>query len=382
SRPMAAKLGLPAPERRIGLSAHDFAQALAAPTVYLSRAVKVDGVPTVPSRWLQRLTALVEAAKLKGRIAPEQPWAAWARERDGAPAFTPVDPPRPRPPVEARPRRLSATRVEHMLANPYAIFARYILGLEALKPLGGLPDNAMRGQIVHHALHEFALNHPNGLPVDIAAELIASADNLLSALGGSPRVEAFWRPSFARFAKWFAETEPARRSGVDRIVAEVDGALDLEIERGFRLTARADRIDLCEDGSAVIYDYKTGRVPTASQVDKLYAPQLPLEAAIVAGGGFAVVGAREVRGFIYIRASGRGDGGEQQQAADGSPASLAEKALADLTRLIAHFDRADAPYEAQRRPGTAFSRIYDYDDYAHLARLAEWETLGLEEEIW
>ena len=62
--------------------------------------------------------------------------------------------------------------------------------------------------------------------------------------------------------------------------------------------------------------------------------------------------------------------------------SLAEKALADLTRLIEHFDRADTPYEAQRRPGTAFSRIYDYDDYAHLARLAEWETLGLEEEIW
>ena len=28
------------------------------------------------------------------------------------------------------------------------------------------------------------------------------------------------------------------------------------------------------------------------------------------------------------------------------------------------------------------SSIYDYDDYAHLARLAEWETLGLEEEIW
>ena len=382
SRPMVAKLGLPAPERRIGLSAHDFAQALAAPTVYLSRAVKVDGVPTVPSRWLQRLNALVEAAKLKGRIAPTQPWASWARERDGAPAFTPVDPPRPRPPVEARPRRLSVTRVEHLLANPYAIFARYILGLEALKPLGELPDNAMRGQIVHHALHEFALNHPKSLPEDIAAELIASADSLLAALGGSPRVEAFWRPGFARFAKWFAATEAARRSGVDRIVAEVDGALDLEIERGFRLTARADRIDLCEDGSAVIYDYKTGRVPTASHVDKLYAPQLPLEAAIVAGGGFAAVGSREVRGLTYIRASGRGDGGEQQQAANTSPASLSEKAFADLARLIEHFDRAETPYEAQRRPSTAFSRIYDYDDYAHLARLAEWETLGLEEDIW
>ena len=185
SRPMAAKLGLPAPERRIGLSAHDFAQALAAPTVYLSRAVKVDGVPTVPSRWLQRLNALVEAAKATPRIAPKQPFAQWARARDAAPTFAPVDPPRPCPPVEARPRKLSVTRIEKWIANPYEIFARHILKLEALKPLGELPDNAMRGQIVHHALHEFALRHPDSLPDDIAAELIASADR--SAL---PRLAA------------------------------------------------------------------------------------------------------------------------------------------------------------------------------------------------
>ena len=382
SRPMAAKLGLPAPERRIGLSAHDFAQALAAPTVYLSRAVKVDGVPTVPSRWLQRLNALVEAAKATPRIAPKQPFAQWARARDAAPTFAPVDPPSPRPPVEARPRKLSVTRIEKWIANPYEIFARHILKLEALKPLGELPDNAMRGQIVHHALHEFALRHPDSLPDDIAAELIASADRRFTALGGSPRVEAFWRPGFARFAKWFAETEPARRSGVVKVAAEIEGNLDLAVERGFRLSVRADRIDLCEDGSVVLYDYKSGKPPTPSQVDKLFAPQLPLEAAIAAGGGFVPLGAREVSGMHYIRASGRGDGGEEQPAAKAAPAGLAEKALADLIRLVERFDRADMPYEAKRRPGTAFNRIYDYDDYAHLARLAEWETLGLEEDIW
>jgi ATP-dependent helicase/nuclease subunit B len=382
SRPMATALGLPPPERRIGLSAHDFAQALGAPKVHLSRAIKVDGVPTVPSRWLQRRMALVEAAKAKHAIAPEQPWATWARERDRTPAFAPADRPRPCPPIEARPRRLSLTRIEKWIANPYEIFARFILGLEALKPLGELPDNAMRGQIVHHALHEFAIRHPDSLPDHIADELIATAEGHFAALGGSPRVEAFWRPGFARFARWFAETEPARRSGVLKVLAEVDGALDLEVERGFRLAARADRIDLCEDGSVVIYDYKTGRVPYQSQVDKLYAPQLPLEAAIAAAGGFVEVGARAVRDLQYIKVSGRGDGGEALPAAKTSPTDLVEKALADLTRLIERFDRPDMPYEAQRRPGTAFDRIYDYDDYAHLARLAEWETLGLEEEIW
>ena len=241
----------------------------------------------------------------------------------------------------------------------------------------------MRGQIVHHALHEFALNHPKSLPDDIAAELIASADSLLAALGGSPRVEAFWRPGFARFAKWFAEPSRRGEAASDRIVAEVDGALDLEIERGFRLTARADRIDLCEDGSAVIYDYKTGQGSNGEPGGQT------LRAAASARSRHRrrrrlrpQSGRARCVACTYIRASGRGDGGEQQQAAKASPAGLAEKALADLARLIEHFDRAETPYEAQRRPGTAFSRIYDYDDYAHLARLAEWETLGLEEDIW
>jgi ATP-dependent helicase/nuclease subunit B len=168
---------------------------------------------------------------------------------------------------------------------------------------------------------------------------------------------------------------------VTKVLAEVDGALDLEVKGGFRLTARADRIDRCEDGSVVIYDYKTGRVPSVSHVDALYAPQLPLEAAIAAGGGFAAVGApAAARDLQYVRITGRREGAEVQRASDQAPGDLAAKALADLTRLIEHFDRDDTPYEAQRRPSAAFDRIYDYDDYAHLARLAEWEILEPEED--
>ena len=58
NRPMRAALGLPQPERRIGLSAHDFASALAAERVLLTRAEREGGAPTVPSRWLARLDAL------------------------------------------------------------------------------------------------------------------------------------------------------------------------------------------------------------------------------------------------------------------------------------------------------------------------------------
>ncbi|MFZ1105495.1 MAG: double-strand break repair protein AddB, partial [Hyphomicrobiaceae bacterium] len=74
SRPMRQTLGLPAPEERIGIAAHDLAAQLGAPRVVLTRAAKVDGAPTVPSRWLLRLGALVKGMGLS--LAPEQPWLA------------------------------------------------------------------------------------------------------------------------------------------------------------------------------------------------------------------------------------------------------------------------------------------------------------------
>src|SRR5262245_17445298 len=58
SRPMRHALGLDLPERRISLSAHDFAQLVGAREVILSRATKAEGAPTVASRFLQRLATV------------------------------------------------------------------------------------------------------------------------------------------------------------------------------------------------------------------------------------------------------------------------------------------------------------------------------------
>ncbi|MBC8020234.1 MAG: double-strand break repair protein AddB, partial [Methyloceanibacter sp.] len=379
SRPMRDALGLAPPERRLGLAAHDFAQALGAREVYLTRALKVDGVPTVPSRWLQRLLALVKAAGLENRILPLQSWVSWARQRDHAPSFEPVRPPQPRPPAEARPRKLSVTRIERWIANPYEIFARDILKLEPLKALGAEPDAALRGQIIHRALQEFSRDHPDRLPDDTEEALSRIADRHFEALGVSPVVRAFWRPAFRRFARWFALTEPARRDGVTGIMTEADGVLDLNT--GFSLTARADRIDIAADGSAVIYDYKTGKLPVTSHVDGLFAPQLPLEALIAEEGGFADLGRRPVSGLVYISASGRNEGGEEREAANTAPSILAHEARAKLTALVARYADPATPYEVGRRSAPAFRRIYKYDEYEHLARIKEWLTQEAEEDF-
>lgn len=378
SRPMRAKLGLSPPERRIGLSAHDVAQALGAKTVYLTRALKVDGVPTVPSRWIQRLQALVAASGLAEKIAPAQPWVPWARERNAIEAFAPVEAPKPCPPAAARPRSLSVTQIERWIANPYEIYAKHILKLEPLKPLGAEPDAAMRGTAFHRILSRFAEQHPDVLPDDIFAALNDIAAAHFDVLGDAPSVRAFWRPSFLRFARWFAATEPERRAGIVRSYAEVKGSL--AVSDDFTLTARADRIDVTQDGGAVIYDYKTGAPPNQKQVAELYAPQLPLEAAIVEHGGFADLGQRPVRDLVYIQASGRQDGGEQQRATKDGPEGLSTKALEDLQGLVAHFANTDTPYEVKRRAGTAFASAYRHDDYEHLARVQEWLTQETEED--
>jgi ATP-dependent helicase/nuclease subunit B len=378
NRSMRQALGLPAPEARIGEAAHDFASLLGAEEVYLTRAGKIEGAPTVPSRWLIRLQVLIRGAGLAATA--KQPWLAWAELKNRSPVpARPVSAPEPRPAPRLRPRQLSVTDVEKWLANPYAIFAARILGLERLPALMRTPDAALRGQIVHEALSRFARRFPDRLPDDPAIQLKAAAEAALVDLTGSPRVAAFWAPRLERFAAWFAETEPARRRAVAKSYAELDGALVLAAPGGpFTLKARADRIDVGA-GFLIITDYKTSASLEAlvRNAKAGRAPQLALEAAIAAAGGFPGVPARPVAALRYISAAGGTPPGlEAELERDAAEvAQLAAKAQAGLARLIAQFDAAATPYRAVRRPRFR----YDYDEFAHLARVAEWSIESDEE---
>ncbi len=161
-----------------------------------------------------------------------------------------------------------------------------------------------------------------------------------------------------------------------RVVAEVGGQLIVPAPAGpFTLTARADRIDESE-ASLIITDYKTGQPPTDSRIERGHAPQLPLEAAIAHGeAGFAHVARHKVAALRYIRAAGGEPPGQENIVGVADVAGLAATALERLARLIATFDHKDTPYRAMRRP--AFT--YDYDDFAHLARVAEWSGSPEEE---
>ncbi len=369
NRPMRATLGLPSPEETIGRAAQDVTGLIGAREVVLTRAGRVDGAPTVPSRWLMRMDALLGGMNLDGALRQdERPWLAWARARDAAAnTLKPVSAPEPRPPIALRPRQLSVSAIELWIGNPYGLYARHILGLEALPLIGAAPGAREKGIIIHDALSRFSTKFAQQLPADIAAALMAEAEEALEDYAASARVRAFWRPRIARFADWFAETEPARRNGVSRLVTEVAGKRVLAAPQGpFTLTARADRID-CAPTGIVITDYKTGTPPSNAAVTAGRAPQLPLEAAIAAEGGFANIEKGAVVGLRYIRATGSEPAG-QVRTLNTDIEALATRSLSSLERLVADYDDPERAYTAIRR--ARFN--YNYDDFAHLARIAEW----------
>jgi ATP-dependent helicase/nuclease subunit B len=228
----------------------------------------------------------------------------------------------------------------------------------------------LRGALLHASLGRFTERFPDALPPDPEAELMQIARAVLAEVAAHPRSRAFWVPRLQRFARWFGETEAGRRTGVAATRAELDGEHILAAPAGpFTLRARADRIDVRADG-IVITDYKTARGidEMARRAVSGEAPQLPLEAAIARAGGFAHVDDRRVVGLRYVSASGGEPAGEEAMVDADDLGRLASDVEAALGRLVAMYDDPSTPYRAVRRARFR----YDFDDYAQLARVAEW----------
>ena len=371
SRPMRAKLGLEPPERAIGLSAHDFASLAAQPRVVLTRSAKSEGTPMVASRWVQRLQQLTRGLGIEAALTPPPRIRKIAAAQADAGKPTPAEPPYPCPDVAARPRRLSVTEVETWLRDPYAIYAKRVLKLRPLDPLDAEIGPMERGTALHQMLERFVRRYPT-LPLDAVVKLGEIVDEVLSELGTPKATLAVWRPRFLRAAAWFVDEERQRRDVIAESFVEVTGEMDFKAPGGdFTLYGRADRIDRLRAGGATIIDYKTGAPPSNAQVQKHLAPQLPLEGAMLASGGFKEIGPLAPAELIYVRVSGAAEPGKYCYI-DGDAAVLARDAAGRLSQRIAQFDDKHTGYESRVAP----FRSDIAGDYDHLARVREWSVTG------
>ncbi len=374
NRTMRKQIGLPPPERQIGLSAHDFQQAIAAPEVVLSRALRDGEAPTVASRWLIRLSNLLNGLGEEGISAFKQMQArgdglltlAHTLDKPEKPIQR-AKRPSPCPPVTVRPRRLSVTRIKTLIRDPYAIYASAILRLKPIAPLGRQPDALARGIALHDALEQFIAETLAELPKDAKSLFLTIAADVLEREAPWPAERRFWLARLVRIADWFIATEQGRRSRGKVLVQERKGQRRIE-ELDFLLTAKVDRIDLDTSGNFMIYDYKSGKPPSKGVIEN-FDKQLQLEAAIAEVGGFDDVKAAPVIGLEYIGlgASANETAGKIQPIE--MQDDLATKTWEELRALIAAYQHPEQGYSARAR----MQKDQDVSDYDYLSRRGEWE---------
>lgn len=370
SRQMRRQAGLTSPERLIGLAAHDFQQGMAAPRVVLTRARRDAEAETIPSRWLNRLTNLLSGLGATGgpqalaaMRARGDDWLAMAQAL--ARPEAPVQPsPRPSPIPPAPPfRELPVTDVALLIRDPYAVYAKRVLGLRRLNPLRPEPDAALRGQTLHLIVERLLKSRPAAdTPAEtLRADFLRITAGVLADEVPWPAARAFWQARIEGIADQIVADELARLAEGRPQVIERRGAVQLP-GMEFRLTARPDRIDLLHDGRVMIYDYKSGTPPSDTQIQK-FDKQLILEAAMARWGGFDALGPVEVAGIRYIQLGGEGRTHERAY----SPQIETEN-WAGFLRLIAAYLTGGTGFTAMRAPQkTSYA-----GDYDHLARFGEW----------
>lgn len=370
SRPMKSEFKLPLPERKIGLSSHDFVEFFCKKNVVLTHAQKVDGANTVPSRWLTKFEAIREITKLpfKQQLAKEV--LSWLNSFNTDMVAHLYPQPEPCPPVFARPTELSATWIEKWIRDPYIIFAAKILKLEKLKDINPVVGVAELGTLIHDSLEEFVKSD-----MQTAEELEKLMLKKSLPYKKLQQID-FWDAKFKVVASWFVKHKQSLKN-LEKIITEVKGEYDFpELNKNFKMTAKADRFDLFTNGTACVYDYKTGTPPKTQDVKDGYSPQLPIEAIIFNRGGYKDAGVPEhfyINSLKYIKLTGSENG--KETVFDSDIETLLNNTYSILVEMINSYYNNDNPSKYTSRPNQSKvgHSIEEYSEYTHLARVKEWQ---------
>jgi ATP-dependent helicase/nuclease subunit B len=350
-----ANLGMPTLEFRIGLSAHDFATALGAPEVLITRARRDSRSPTVASRFLLRLDAI------SGRLPRDRMLERITRGLDDPGPPKPADCPAPSPPAEHRPKEIWVTQVDRLKADPFAFYASAMLRLRELDPIDADYSARWKGDEVHKVFEAW-LKQDNCDP----AKLRERAERLLANDAIHPMLRALWAPRLLEAIDWIAELERTNQAeGRTPLRAEITGETPLA---GILVHGRADRIDRLPDGGLAIVDYKTGKPPAKKAIDAGFALQLGLLGLIGRAGGFEkVTGEPEVFEYWSLIRD-RGTFGKCVRAdKDMEAGEFLAHAFRNFAEAAEKWLNGTAPFTAKLNPVYA-----PYGDYDQLMRLEEW----------
>ncbi|HZB70394.1 MAG TPA: PD-(D/E)XK nuclease family protein, partial [Sphingomicrobium sp.] len=350
-----ANLKMPGLDFRTGLAAHDFASALGAPSVLVTRARRDSRSPTVASRFWLRLRAMT------GGLARDTRLERLAASLDDPGVLEPTSRPRPSPAKDKRPDRISVTAVDRLQADPFAFYAQAMLGLRSLDAVDADHSAAWKGSAVHEVLEHWLAEDECD-----PTKLMPRARALLAGESIHPMLRALWQPRLIEAIRWVEQQELDNRAAGRRpLKAEIWGETAID---GVTVYGKVDRIDRYETGGLAIVDYKTGKAPAQKAVDAGFALQLGLLGLIARAGGFEDANGAPVA-HEYWSLTKYGDSFGKRVCPDkkmGAAEFLAH-AEGHFIGAARRWLTGEEPFTAKLNPAYA-----PYGDYDQLMRLEEW----------
>ncbi|MBN9308543.1 PD-(D/E)XK nuclease family protein, partial [Devosia sp.] len=384
SRGMRIGIGLEPPERQQGLAAHDFAMAFGNAEVLIAYAERIGTSPALPSPLLQRIDAFIGEAEARALRQRGAVWLAQAEAIDHAGVPRPAPRPMPNPPASLRPRKLSITEVEPLMRSPYDIYAKRVLGLYRLEPLGTEPSARERGTMIHGVFERFIRDGLDVEAADALPTMMGFARQAFEGLDAIKERRDIWLKRFERAARQFLDYERRRDPHIASRHAELRGEWVFPTLDNFTLVGKADRLDVKRDGTLEIIDFKTGGGPAPGDMRAFDAPQLLLEAAMARAGVFAELGPVHSSALTYIKI-GLGPAAFQVMPFRLPKGLELMDAVGEIERrLQRHVDafllHDGLPMTARIRPRAETGRKSFPGDYDHLARTDEWTlTAGVDD---
>lgn len=355
NRTAQAALGLPTAEESISLMAHDVLMLASAGEVFLTYPLRDQGAPTTRSRFIERLVTLRALQGLQEKEIVAERYLAWAAAREASEDYVPEGEIFPKPEAHQRPRRLPVTDIDTLFTDPFAIYAKHVLGLRKLEAMDAAPEASDFGSLAHKAIEALTQHWNHAAQPATQAELDHIANHALRDFSERPNVAIFWRTRLLNGLHYVNQLEQQRR--VEPLKVATETPIEAEIIDGVTLHGRIDRVEW-RGARATLIDHKTGDIPSEKKILDGRALQLLVYAMLQEKTGATA------EAIEYWALPRLGEVGQQRHV--DTPASLLEPLKARLgealqclldpaTPLIAN--TGEAPFG---------------DDYAGLSRYDEW----------
>ena len=359
-------LELYSPEDNISEHAAVINELLTCKKVFITRSNIINGTPTIAALWLQRMKAVLKDIKLQEISKESCIFKEWSNKLDKPNDYIKISPPSPKPPLRARPKKLSATDIGKLIVDPYSIYAKKILNLKKLDPLDNKLSALDFGNFIHDVFYNYIISNDNSYN-----NLLEIGERLLSNKINDNNIKLIWWPKFLDISKWFFQ-QNAKYSDY-KIFPEISGEIKYN---NIDIYAKADRIEVL-DNIINIVDYKTGNPPSAKQVISGIEPQMMVESIICLNNGFKDIKQDNItiNKISFWQTKGADDNKEINiPSKTDSKTNLSEELdnfQNKLYELIDLFNNEDSGYLSY--PNLNIINIEKRPDYNHLSRIKEWK---------